>query len=222
MTNIAISLAPELKAAGLTVRLGVLEAEITVAAADAALSAALDEMADGTAGVWADRPAAERREIAAARRAYKALGKDPSRYRPSAEALMRRVLQGKGLFRVNNVVDVNNLVSLKSGLCIGSYDTARLEPPLVLRAGADGETYDAIGRGPLNLHNLPLLADGRGPFGSPTSDSERTMIRPDTRTILLVLYDFDGDGELQDAVDFAHASLDTYCQALNTVQEILS
>lgn len=213
MSEFTISIASELQAAGVTVVLGVLEANVAVAPADAALIDALDAVAAGIA----DRPEpvapADVPEIAAARRAYKALGKDPSRYRPSVEALMRRVLQGKGLFQVNNVVDVNNLISLNSGFCVGTYDVSKLAPPLALRAGAAGETYDAIGRGPLNIEGLPLLVDANGPFGSPTSDSERSMIRPETSRILMVLYDFAGDGDMDGALDFARTSLETHCQA---------
>ncbi len=213
MSELTISIASELQAAGVTVVLGVLEANVVVAPADTALIGALDVVAAGIV----DRPGpaapADVPEIAAARRAYKVLGKDPSRYRPSVEALMRRVLQGKGLFHVNNVVDVNNLISLKSGFCVGTYDVSKLAPPLALRAGGEGETYDAIGRGPLNLEGLPLLVDANGPFGSPTSDSERSMIRPETGKILMVLYDFAGDGDMDGALAFARTNLEAHCRA---------
>ncbi len=217
MGELTISIASELEAAGLNVTLGMLEADVVVEPAGADLIADLDAIAESCAdGSGAIAPT-EVPEVAAARRAYKALGKDPSRYRPSVEALMRRVRQGKGLFQVNNVVDVNNLISLKSGFCVGTYDVARLVPPLVLRPGSEGETYDAIGRGSLNLSGLPLLVDESGPFGSPTSDSERTMIRPQTERILMVLYDFDSNGDIGGALDFADASLKAYCNARNVV-----
>lgn len=130
--------------------------------------------------------------IAAMRRAYKNLGKDPSRYRGSAEALLRRVLSGKGLYQVNTVVDINNLVSLESVLPMGSYDTANLEPPIELRVGRAGEIYKGIGKDQINIENLPVFADARGAFGSPTSDSERAMIRLETEHLLIVIFSFAG------------------------------
>lgn len=221
MSAISISVAPDLSAAGVAVSLGIVTARVSVAPGDAALVEALAAVAssrvDGPDAIApADVP-----EIAATRRAYKALGKDPSRYRPSVEALLRRLRQGKGLFHVNNVVDVNNLISLKSGFCVGTYDTACLRPPLTLRSGAEGETYDGIGRGSLNIAGLPLLVDEMGPFGSPTSDSERTMIRPETESILMVLYDFEAAGDLDGALDFAAASLETHCQARDVACHIM-
>ena len=185
-----IEIAPDFAAAGVVVGLGWVEAEVEVAPSDAALDRAL------AAGV---RAAAERLEesraqdwpaVAATRAAYKALGKDPARYRPAAEALLRRVAQGKGLFRVNNVVEVNNLLSLETGFSIGAYDLAALTPPVVFRRGRAGEVYAGIGRGPLNLDGLPVFADASGPFGSPTSDSARSMVGDATDRVLMVVIGF--------------------------------
>ncbi|MBZ5505356.1 MAG: hypothetical protein LAO78_07705 [Acidobacteriia bacterium] len=131
-------------------------------------------------------------QIAAMRSAYKTLGKDPSRYRGSAEALLRRVLTGKELYRINNIVDINNLVSLESFSPLGSYDLEKVTPPIELRIGAVGETYKGIGKDEINIENLPVFADVQGPFGSPTSDSERAMVRQETRKILMVVFSFAG------------------------------
>ena len=162
-------------------------AEVVVRPAEAALATALAAQVAALAG----RPEAPRPPaVAATRKAYQALGKDPARYRPAAEALRRRVAQGKGLPAVNNVVDVNNLLSLETGLSIGTYDAASLTPPLLLRPGQPGESYEGIGRGPLNLVGLPLLADEEGPFGSPTSDSWRSRVETGTRHVLMVLFGF--------------------------------
>lgn len=136
-------------------------------------------------------------QIAAMRSAYKALGKDPSRYRSSAEALLRRVLGGKGLYQVNTVVDINNLVSLESLLPAGSYDVAKVAPPVELRVGRAGETYKGIGKDEIKIENLPVFADAKGPFGSPTSDSERAMIRPETAQVLMVIFSFAGADYLE-------------------------
>ncbi len=128
--------------------------------------------------------------IAHARECYRRLGKDPSRYRPSAEALLRRILSGKELYRINNAVDALNLVSLQSGLSIGGYDAAKLRPPLLLDRGKANEPYEGIGRGALNIEGLPVLYDQLGPFGCPTSDSTRTAVSAQTRTFLWVIFDF--------------------------------
>src|SRR5271167_926959 len=114
-------------------------------------------------------------KILATRAGYKALGKDPARYRGSAEALLRRVIAGKGLPRINNVVDVINLVSVESRLPIGLYDLEHVQGGIVFRVGREAETYKGIGKYDLNLEALAVFSDALGPHGSPTSDSERTM-----------------------------------------------
>ena len=131
-------------------------------------------------------------QIAAMRSGYKALGKAPSRYRGSAEALLRRVLSGKGLYQINNIVDINNLVSLESLNPVGTYDLERVSGAIELRAGAPGETYKGIGKDEINIESLPVFADMQGPFGSPTSDSERAMVRLETQKILMVMFSFAG------------------------------
>jgi DNA/RNA-binding domain of Phe-tRNA-synthetase-like protein len=142
-------------------------------------------------------------EVAAQRSAYKACGKDPGRYRSAAEALLRRVAQGKGLYRVNTLVDINNLLSLETRHPLGSYDLEKLRPPLVFRRGSAGESYTGIGKGALNLENLPLLADQTGPFGSPTSDSQRAMITTRTTQVLMVVMAFTGEAGLDRALEQA-------------------
>jgi DNA/RNA-binding domain of Phe-tRNA-synthetase-like protein len=168
--------------------------------------------------------------VAEVRQAFRALGKDPSRYRPSSEALLRRIAQGKGLFNVNNLVDTNNLISLTSRLPAGAYDLARLdgafETGIDLRVGHDGETYEAIARGPFNLANLPVLCDGLGAFGSPTSDSARTMVTADCRNTLLVLYGF-GEAprqnvSLDSALDAAEQALQRYCDGEVTARWLVA
>jgi DNA/RNA-binding domain of Phe-tRNA-synthetase-like protein len=204
-----IALDPELAARGVVACLSWLSAEVEVGPAPAALGIALEAAAAERAGT---EPAALD-AVVATRAAYRALGKDPSRYRPSAEALLRRLGQGKGLFRVNNVVDTNNLVSLRTGFSIGSYDRSRLDGPLALRRGRAGESYAGIGRGLLNLEGLPVLADRLGPFGSPTSDSERSMIGPGTAALLMVVYGFGGPAGLAEAAALAELCLAEFCAA---------
>jgi len=150
-------------------------------------------------------------QIAAIREAYKALGKDPSRYRGSAEALLRRALSGKGLYQINSVVDINNLVSLESLNPAGTYDLEKITPPIELRIGAAGESYKGIGKDLINIESLPVFADAAGPFGSPTSDSERAMVTLQTRKVLMIIFSFTGPEGLERWVSRASKLLRLYC-----------
>jgi len=134
----------------------------------------------------------ESAQVETTRKAYKALGKDPARYRGSAEALLRRVVAGKGLPEINSVVDVINLVSVESRLPVGLYDLGHIVGEIVFRAGRAGETYKGIGKYDLNLEGLPLFSDDVGPHGSATSDSERTMVTAATNQVLAVIISFGG------------------------------
>ena len=135
-------------------------------------------------------------QVETVRKAYKALGKDPARYRGSAEALLRRIVAGKGFPQINAVVDVINLVSVESRLPIGLYDLAHIVGNIVFRAGRAGETYKGIGKYDLNLEGMPVFADTVGPHGSATSDSERTMVTAATKEVLAVIVSFAGPESL--------------------------
>lgn len=210
-----IRLSPAFAEAGVTVRLGCLTARVTVREDDPATKEALAALALRLGRELAGTTAGELPVVADVRRSFRALGKDPSRYRPSSEALLRRVAQGKGLFNVNNLVDTNNLISLTSRFPAGAYDCARIEGAreagLELRVGAPGDSYEAIARGSFNLANLPVLCDALGPFGSPTSDSVRTMVTADCREVLLALYAFGAAEGLEGALDVAEDALRRYC-----------
>lgn len=131
--------------------------------------------------------------IKKAREVYRKLGNDPTRYRLSSEALVRRILKEKGLYRVNNVVDINNLVSILSFCPVCTYDAEKIHPPITFAIGAPGEAYAGIGRGMINLANIPVFSDGIGKFGSTTSDSERAMVTEDTKRILMCIASFHGE-----------------------------
>lgn len=122
--------------------------------------------------------------------AYRKLGKDPNRYRPSSESLLRRVANGKGLYFINNVVDILNLVSIDTGYSICGYDADKIEGDVVLGVGAKDEPYEGIGRGALNIEKLPVFRDEAGAFGTPTSDSVRTMVTEDTTRFLMIIIAF--------------------------------
>ena len=153
--------------------------------------------------------------IRATRDAYRALGKDPSRYRPSAEALCRRVLRGMQLYRVSTVVDLVNLVSMETGCSIGGFDADKIVGDrLVLGVGRDGEPYEGIGRGPLNIASLPVYRDGAGGIGTPTSDNERTKIDLATSHLLLIVNSY-GATSPDDAAEELEALLLKYASASN-------
>ncbi len=122
-----------------------------------------------------------------ARHLYKSFGMDPSRHRPSSEALLRRILKGKDLYRISNVVDSCNLASLEFLLPVGMYDLARVTGDVVLRTGEEGEQYPGIRKGEVHLAGRLGLFDDQGPFGSPTSDSARTCTSEHTTAIFAVI-----------------------------------
>jgi len=154
-------------------------------------------------------------QITALRDAYKAMGKDPGRYRGSSEALVRRILQGKGLYKVNTIVDINNLVSLETLHSVGSYDLSKIKSPVVFRIGEQGESYKGIGKDIINIAELPVFADGSGPFGSPTSDSERAMITTATKEIAMIIISFNDDSNLKNSLRRASQLLQRYAAAAN-------
>lgn len=151
--------------------------------------------------------------IKESRAAYKAFGKDPSRYRVSSEALIRRIGQGKGLYEVNTVVDVNNLISIESGFSAGSYDVEKLGDRLVFRIGKKGETYQGIGKDEVNIEALPVLSDEEGAIGSSTSDSRRAMITEDAREVLTLIYSFSDNQDLEKAIESGKKYLEAYAKA---------
>jgi DNA/RNA-binding domain of Phe-tRNA-synthetase-like protein len=192
-----VRISAELQAKCSRAALGCVEAEVETSTTPAALDEALRACDQRITKLPEPRAVLESAAIMATRAGYKALGKDPARYRGSAEALLRRLIAGKGLPRINNVVDVINLVSVESRLPIGLYDLAHVEGPVEFRAGRAGETYKGIGKYDLNLEDLPLFADAKGPHGSPTSDSERTMVTLATKRVLAIIVSFGGASGLQ-------------------------
>ena len=132
--------------------------------------------------------------IEATRRVYRACGKDPSRYRPAAEALIRRMLQGKRLYQIDTLVDLVNLASIAYSYSIGGFDADKfVGDTLTLGVGREGEPYEGIGRGAINIAGLPVYRDALGGVGTPTSDNERTKIGIDTRRVLVLINGYDGN-----------------------------
>lgn len=132
--------------------------------------------------------------IKATRALYRTLGKDPSRYRPSAEALLRRILQSKALYQINTAADLINLASMEHGYSIGGFDLDKIQGDCIsLGVGKKEEPYEGIGRGTLNIENMPVYRDAAGGFGTPTSDHERTKLNISTKNLLAIVNGHDGN-----------------------------
>jgi DNA/RNA-binding domain of Phe-tRNA-synthetase-like protein len=123
-----------------------------------------------------------------ARKLYRSIGIEPTRTRPSSEALFRRAVTGKSLYQVNSIVDVCNLSSLYFLLPIGLYDVAKITGNIIIRLGQAGEFYSGIGKDRINVENRLCLADQKGPFGNPSSDSLRTSIDLKSQRVCLVIF----------------------------------
>jgi len=148
------------------------------------------------------------------RQLYKKLRKDPNRYRPAAEALCRRVLKDKALYRINTLVDAINLISIHTGFSIGGFDYDKIVGDHVrLGVGGLGEKYEGIGRGLLNIDGLPVYRDGQGGIGTPTSDEERTKIDMDTRKLLMIINSADGVEGLEESLELTSRIFSDYLEA---------
>ena len=145
---------------------------------------------------WSEIPG-----VGTSRAAYKAFGRNPGRYRVSSEALLRRVRREDELYHINSVVDVNNLISVKSGLSVGSYDIGNIHGAVTLRKAENGEGYNGIGKEFLDMENMLVLADDEGIFGSSMSDSTRAMVTEMSKDILVVVYCFEKDIDLESLLE---------------------
>lgn len=160
--------------------------------------------------------------IEATRRVYRACGKDPSRYRPAAEALIRRMLQGKELYQIDTLVDLINLASIAFGYSIGGFDADKfVGDTLTLGIGREGEPYEGIGRGMLNIAGLPVYRDAEGGVGTPTSDNERTKIELSTRHVLVLVNGYDGnEAQVKANAEYIIRLFEKYAQGCNCTYHI--
>lgn len=145
-------------------------------------------------------------------------GKDPSRYRPAAEALVRRVLQDKTLYQKDTIVDLTNMASMLSGYSLGAFDSDKFSgDTLTLGIGRDGEPYEGIGRGLINIAELPVYRDNDGGVGTPTSDNERTKIGFETKHLTVLVNGYDGNEQnVSKTSELIIRLLKQYCNADNT------
>jgi DNA/RNA-binding domain of Phe-tRNA-synthetase-like protein len=171
------------------VKLGIVEADgLQVVLVHPELAPQMDEICERKRREFTLESLADAEAIRAVRGMFREWDMDPSKYRPSSEALLRRVVQGKGLYRVSNVVDICNIGSIETGWPFGCYDRARISPPVALRHGLAGESYEGIGKKMWHLEGRPVLADAQSPFGSPISDSTRSMITESATEAVTVIY----------------------------------
>ena len=178
------SVAPELRG---VCNLGILWIDgVRIRESPSDLKRKIHELTDAVASQYRSHAPGEIAGVKAIRRIFHKAGMDPTRYRPSSESLLRRVVKGKGLYFINSAVDVVNYFSLKTLLPMGLYNAALIQPPVELRIGKEGESYRGIGRDVLHLAHFPVLADSEGPFGSPISDSVRTQVTEDATRLLWV------------------------------------
>ena len=153
--------------------------------------------------------------IAATRKVYRACGKDPSRYRPASEALIRRMLQGKTLYQIDTLVDLVNLASIAYGYSIGGFDADKFKgDTLTLGVGKAGEPYEGIGRGMINIDGLPVYRDLVGGVGTPTSDNERTKMTLETTHLVVLINGYDGNEQhVRENAEYIQKLIRKYCKS---------
>lgn len=187
------------------------------------LTEAINRFGDGLTGVMEMADIAKRPGIAATRAVYKALGKEPNRYRPSHEQMMRRFLKGQGLYTVSALVDTGNLLSLMTGYSVGVFDADAVKGELLtVGVGEADEPYEGIGRGPLNIEFLPVVRDETGAIGTPTSDNERTKTSDSTKRIVVTMHAFGEDMPIAEAAELAVHLFSLYCNATDITVDIIS
>lgn len=218
---IDIKISDHMKVICPTVTLGYLEAQVCVKDSCENLLNELEQYSQILINQISLEEIATLPRIKDARETYKKLGKSPSKYRVSSEALIRRILQKKGIYKINNIVEINNLISLKSHFSVGSYNLEAIDTPICLTIGEKNQSYKGIGKELINIENLPVLTDSISIFGSPTSDSERTMITKNVHKMMMCIYSFSGKEDLCDYLHEAKNLLEKYADATNIMMTIV-
>lgn len=208
MSALKIEIQPELSDLFPDLTIGCILAGVEVTPSDDLLKEEMQELCDKLVPDLTPESIRRHPVVEMTKNAYRKMGKDPNRYRPAAESLLRRLASGKGLYHVNNMVDILNMVSVATGFSIGGYDGDKIQGAVTFGLGLNQEPYQGIGRGELNIENLPVFRDETGAFGTSTSDSVRTMVTEDTRKFLMVFPAFDKmDEPLNKALEYAEKLL---------------
>lgn len=210
------------KAAGNDYRLLVIEADVSNGPTPEALTKEIESLADSMREVMEIADINRRPAIAATRAAYKRFGKDPNRYRPSQEQLSRRIMKGQGLYVVNALADVGNLVSIKSGCAVGVFDADKILGGLELGIGQAGEPYEGIGRGELNIEGLPIVRDAQGGIGTPTSDNVRTAVSDTTNRVVITVHCFAQEMGVEEIAREFERLLCDYCGCSGVEYQVLA
>ncbi len=203
--------------------LGVIRYRASIKKSSAELTEYFDSITSKISASYVSKDIADFPHIRPTRAAYKALGKDPHKYRGAAEQMLRRVILKKGLYHVNNAVDINNIISIKSGYSIGSYDVSEIVGDVVLCKAPEGTQYKGIGKDDYdyNVEFLPALFDEEGCFGNPSSDSQRTMLKAGNREVLFIFYAFDGKAGLDEWMDETEKLFEKFCESYETIEKYI-
>ncbi|MBI9054506.1 MAG: hypothetical protein JEY96_11855 [Bacteroidales bacterium] len=216
-----IKISDQLKLKWSNIAIASLQADIIVKSSEELLLQNLDNVCNKFAANHKVEDISKIQIISDSRKAYKALGKDPARYRLSSEALLRRIVKEKGIYKINNIVDINNLISISSYYSICAFDTIKLQDPIEFTIGTKEDEYYGIGRGLLNIENLPVFEDQIGKFGSPTSDSERVKITNETESISMNIISFSGTEGLEFHLNQLQENLIQFANAQNIEKAII-
>lgn len=203
-------------------RVGLIRAKVTNCETSPELWAEIEREAEAVIAKYELLEINKRPAVAQTRALYRALGKDPNRYRVASEALCRRVIRGLGLYRINTLVDLINLVSMKSGYPISGLDADKLVgDTLTMGVGEEGEEYNGIGRGLLNISGMPVYRDEVSGVATPTSDEERTKITLDTCTLQMNINGFGEEMPMEETVAWSVELLRKYAGATEVETEIV-
>ncbi len=218
-----IKISEEVKALVPTCALGVIHYKALVEKSSDALTDYFNSVTEKIAAEHISKDIASFPHIKPTRAAYKALGKDPHKYRGAAEQMLRRVILKKGLYHVNNAVDINNIISITSGYSIGSYALSAISGDVTLMRAPEGTHYKGIGKDDYeyNVEFLPALFDDVGCFGNPSSDSQRTMLKNGIREVVFIFYAFDGKDGLDEWLDKTEELFKKYCKDYETVKKYI-
>ena len=200
---------------------GIIKASVINSETSDALWDELQAEAARIAATYATDTLSKRPAIAGTRQAYKTFGKDPARYRVSSEALCRRAIRGLDLYRINTLVDLINVVSMRSGYSIGGFDADRIEGDMTLGVGTADDLFYGIGRGQLNIEGMPVYRDNVGGVGTPTSDNERTKITMDTTHLLITINAYAPEMPLEECMQWTIELLNKYAQATDIESYII-
>ena len=201
--------------------LAALSFELEVTKTKDKLRQAMQELADEVMQTLTLEQLLKEPRIAAARSDYRALGKDPSRYRLATESLLRRLIKGNGLYEVNCAVDIGNMLSVRTQRSVAVLDEAQIQGDIKVRIGCD-EPFEGIGRGQINIENIPVYCDDIGPFGSSTSDTPRTCIQLSTKKILVFIISFDGLDGLEADLMLAQSLFKEYGGVSDFVAKVIA